>query len=97
MLTSGERAAAGVVEIGEAVGEAGPAVQQRRRGLAGHPRIAVGGAGGHALEEAEDAAHAGDAVERRDEVHLAGAGIGEAGVDAAGEQGADEAFGAVHL
>ena len=88
--------AAGVVEVGEAVGEAGTAMQERRRRLAGHPRVAVGGAGGDALEEGEDAMDARHAVERGDEVHLAGAGIGEAGVDAAGEQRAGEAFGAVH-
>ena len=87
---------AGVMEVGEAVGEAGPAMEERRRGPAGHARIAVGGAGGDALEQGEDATDARHAVERGDEVHLAGAGIGEAGVDAAGKEGAGEAFGAVH-
>ena len=38
----------------------------------------------------------GDAVERGDEVHLRGAGIAEAGIDAAFQQAVDEAFGAVH-
>ena len=84
-----------VVQIGEAVGEARPAVQQRGRRLLRHARVAVGRAGRDALEQAEDAAHAGHAVERGDEMHLAGAGIGEAGVDAGREQRADKAFGAV--
>ena len=37
-----------------------------------------------------------DAVERRDEMHLRRAGIGEADVDVGGEERADEGFGAVH-
>ena len=89
--------AAGVVQVGEAVGEARAAVQQRRRRLAGHARVAVGRAGHHALEQAEHAAHAGHAVECGDEVHLRGAGVAEAGIDAAFQQRVDEAFGAVHF
>ena len=90
------RGAAGVVQIGQAVGEAGTAVQQRRGGLAGHPRVAVGGAGHHAFEQAEHAVHAGNAVERGDEMHLRRAGVGETGVDAAFQQRMHQAFGAVH-
>ena len=39
----------------------------------------------------------GDLVERGDEVHLRGAGVGEADVDAAVDQRAHQAFGTVHL
>ena len=46
-------AAAGVVQVGQAVGHARPEVQQRGRGAAGHPRVAVGRAGGDALEQGE--------------------------------------------
>ncbi len=88
--------AARVVQVGERVRESRPAMEQGGRRLARHPRIAVGRAGHHALEQAQHAAHAGDAVERGDEMHLRRAGIGEARVDAAGEQGGDEGFGAVH-
>src|SRR3712207_7649396 len=48
---------AGVVQVGEAVREAGAEVQQRGRGAPGDAAEAVGGAGRHALEEGEDAAH----------------------------------------
>ena len=58
MLTIGVCGAARVVQVGEAVGEARPAMQQRRGRLAGHARVAVGGAGHHALEQSEHAAHA---------------------------------------
>ncbi len=85
-----------IVQVGKPVREARAAMQQRGRGLPRHPRIAVGRAGDHALEQAEHAAHAGDAVERGDEVHLAGAGIGEAGIDARGEQALHQAFRTVH-
>ena len=88
--------APGVVQVGEPVGEARAAVQQRRRRLARHARVAIGCAGHHALEQAEDAAHSRDAVECGDEVHLGGAGIAEAGFDAAVQQTVHKAFGAVH-
>ncbi len=78
--------ALGVVQIGEAVGEPWPGVQQRRCGLAGHPGVAVGRPGRHALEQPEHAAHLRLAVERRHEMHLGRAGIGEADVDAVDEQ-----------
>jgi hypothetical protein len=71
------------VEVGEAVAEAGAEVQQHRGGLVGHAGVAVGGTGGHALEQPEDAPHLGHVVERGDEVHLGGAGVHEAHVDAA--------------
>ncbi len=85
-----------IVQVGERVREARAAMEQGGRRLARHARIAVGGTGNHALEQAEHAAHAGNAVERGDEMHLRRAGIGKAGVDAAGQQGGDEGFGAVH-
>lgn len=88
--------AARIMEIGQAVGQARAAVQQRGGGLARHARITIGGAGHHAFKQAQHAAHAGNAVQRRHEVHLAGAGVGEAGVHAACQQRLDEAFGAVH-
>ena len=45
----------GVVQIGEAVREAGTEVQQGRRRRLLHARIAVGSAGRHALEQREHA------------------------------------------
>ena len=96
MLTTGERARSRVVQVGEAVAEAGPEMEQRRGRLVGHAGIAVRGAGRAALEQAQDAAHAVDAVERGHEMHLGRAGIGEGDLDAARDQGAHEALGAVH-
>jgi hypothetical protein len=86
----------GVVEVGDAVGEAGAEVEKGRGGPAGHAVIAVRGAGDAAFEEAERTAHAGDCVEGRHEVHLGGAGVGETDVDTTRQQRADEAFGSVH-
>ena len=42
------------------------------------------------------AAHLGDVVQRGDEVHLGGAGVGEADVDPGVDQRADECLRAVH-
>ena len=95
-VDDGRAAAAGVVQVGQAVAEAGAQVQQHRCGPAGHAGVAVGGAGGDALEQREHRVHLGHAVERRDEVHLGGAGVHEAGVDAGVDQGADQRLRAVH-
>ena len=84
------------MQVGEAIGEAGAEMQQRRGRLLRHARIAVGRAGRHALEQGEHAAHAVDAVERGDEMHLRGAGIGEADIDAAADQRPHQTFSAVH-
>ena len=86
----------GVVQIGEAVGEAGTEMQQRRGGLAGHPEIAVGRPRDDAFEQPEHAADALDAIERSHEMHLRRAGIGEADVDVACDQRPHQAFRTVH-
>jgi len=88
--------APGVVQVGEPVGHPGPEVQEHHGGAAGHAGVAVGGAGGHALEQREHAAHLGDLVERADEVHLRGAGVGEADGDPRVGEGLDERACTVH-
>ena len=72
-----------VVQVGQTVGHARAEVQQRRGRLVRHPRVPVRGAGHHALEQAEHAAHLRDRVKRGDEVHLRGARVAEAHVHAA--------------
>ena len=67
-------------------------MQQRGRRLAFDAVVTIGHAGDHVLLQAQHAAHAGALVQRGDEVHLAGAGVGEAGVDAGLQQGFDETF-----
>ena len=96
MFTIGVESLMRVVQIGHAVREAGPEMQQRRGGLVRHPRIAVGRAGHHALEKAEDAAHALDPVERGDEMHFRRAGIAETHIDAARDQRPYKAFRSIH-
>ena len=86
----------GVVQVGRGVGEAGTEMQQGRGRLVGHAVVAVGRAAAHAFEQAQHAAHALDAIERADEMHLRGAGIGEADFDAALDQGANQTFRSVH-
>ena len=88
--------AAGVVQVGDAVAEPGTEVQQRRRRPVGHAGVAVGGAGDDALEQPEHGPHLGDVVERGDEVHLRGARVREADVDARVDERADQGLGAVH-
>ena len=61
---------AGVVQVGQAVGQARPEVQEHGCGLAGDPGVAVGGAGGDALEQRQHPAHLRHRNQRADEVHL---------------------------
>ena len=96
MLTIGEFARRALCTLAMPLAKPGPQCISVAAGFAGHARVAIGATGDHRLGHAEDAAHALDLVECGDEVHLRRAGVGETGIDAAGEQGADEAFGAVH-
>ena len=91
------RRPARIVQIGEAVGEAGAEMQQRRGRLAGDPAVAVGGAGRDALEQAQHAAQTRIGVERADQMHLGSAGIGEANLDATIDQRLRECLRAVHI
>ena len=86
----------GVVQVGRRIGETGTQMQQGRGRLVGHAVVAIGRTGADALEQAEHAAHALDAIQRADEVHLRGAGVGETDLDAALHQGADQTFSSVH-
>ena len=74
------------MDVGEPVGEAWPEMQQCRRRLSAHSRVAVGGTGDDTLEQTEYTAHALDPVECGDKMHLRGAGIGEAHIDPAPHQ-----------
>src|SRR3954454_9248321 len=86
----------GVVQIGKSVGEPGPKVKECRGRCAGHPEIPVGGAGHDALEQAEHTTHAGDPIQRRDEMHLGCAWVGEADVNTPCDQGPHQTFRTVH-
>jgi hypothetical protein len=61
-------------------------VQQSRGGPACSASIAIRRSGTNAFEQAENAPHRRDAIQRRDEVHFRSAGIHETGVDAIGNQ-----------
>ena len=85
-----------IVQTSKTVGEAGAAMQQGASGLFGHPPISVGGTGDDVFLQAEDAFHAGNAIQRGDEMHLAGPRVGETDLDPAAEQRVHQAFGSVH-
>ncbi len=86
----------GVVEIGEAVRQPRPQMQERHRGAPGHAAEPVGGARTDALEEAEHRTNAADGIQRRDERHLRRARVREADVDAGVAGGGQNRLGAVH-
>ena len=73
--------AAGIVQIGEPVGQTRPEVEEGRRWALGHAPVPVGHSGDDALEQGEHGPHPLDSIDRRDEMHLRRAGIGETHVD----------------
>ena len=75
----------------------GPRCSSVAAGLVGHAAVAVGRAGRDAFEQREHRAHLGHVVERGDELHLRGARVGEADVDAVGDERADQGVRAVHV
>jgi hypothetical protein len=70
-------------------------MQQRGGRLVGHACVAVGRTGSHALEQRQYGTHPGFAIQRGDEVHLTGAGVGEADLDAGIGQGFQQGLSAV--
>ena len=84
------------MEIGQPVAKAGAQMKQHRGGPARDACIAVGRTGGDALKEGQHAAHLGNGVQGRDEVHLGRAGVGEADVDTAVDQGIDQSLRTIH-
>ena len=70
-----------VVQVRNAVREAGTEMQQRERRPLGHPRVAVRGSRDYAFEQTQHGAHAGDRIQRGDKVHLRGPGVREAHLD----------------
>ena len=88
--------APGVVEVRNAVGEAGAEVQERERRAIGHARVAIGRAGADALEEAEHGADSRLAVEGGDQRQLGGAGVREADLEARRAGRPHQALRAVH-
>jgi len=85
-----------IVQVGEGVTETGAEMEEGDRRLLRHAAIAVRRRRGHALEQHQDRADAGHAVERGNEMHLRGAGVGEAGIHPRAYQRPHQTFGPVH-
>ena len=87
----------GIVQVGQAVTQSWAQVQQHYGGFVGHARETIGRAGGHPFEEGQHTSHLRDCVQRRDEMHLRRAGVGEAHVDSVADEGGEKRVGAVHI
>ena len=85
-----------VVQISERVPQARPGVEERGRGAARHPRVAVRRRSADAFEQAQHAAHALHAVERAHEFELRCARVHQAQVHPVPHQGCEQTFGAIH-
>jgi hypothetical protein len=78
-----------IVQIGEAIGEAGTKMKQSARWFLRHPRVAIRGPGDNAFEKTQHAADLLYAVESADDMHFRSAWIREAGVNSSGNQRAN--------
>ena len=85
-VDDGSKGAFGVVQVGQAVGESRAQVQQGGGGFVGHSAIAVSGAGDDPFKQPQYGPHAGNLVDCRNQLHLGGAGIGKANLDAGIDQ-----------
>ena len=74
-------AAAGVVQVGDTVGQTRPNMQQGKRRLAGHAAVAVGGAGDHVLLQAQYGAHRVGFAHLVHQLHFRCARVGKAGIE----------------
>ena len=89
------RGALGIVDVGEAIRQPWPQMEQGGRRRVLHPVPSIGCARRYTLEQAQDAPHPG-IVERRQEMHFRRSGIGETDIDTLIDQGGDQAFRTVH-
>jgi hypothetical protein len=62
--------AAGIVQVGEAVAEAGTEMEQSACRLLRHSRIAVGSSGDDSFKQAQEATHLGDSVKSGDDMYF---------------------------
>jgi hypothetical protein len=81
------RRTAGVVQIGEAIGQPRPQMEKRRGGLPRDAAITVGRTDRDTFKQAKHRPQPLYAVEGCNQMHFRGAGIGETGIDAAIDQG----------
>ena len=86
-----------VVDVGDAVGKTGPAMEQGGCGFADHAAVAIGAAGDHGFGQAQHAAHACHFVQGGHEMHLGCAGVGKTGVYPTGQQAAHQTLSTVHV
>ena len=75
-----------IVEIGQAIGEPRPRMEQRRSGLPCHACIAIGRARHNTFKKAQDASHLRFAIKRCHEMHLGRTGIGKAHINAMSDE-----------
>src|SRR6516162_7041205 len=71
-------------------------MEQRRRGLIGHPCVTVRRPGNHSLEQAENSAHAVHLIKGGDEMHFRSPWIGEAHLNATSNKGPYQTFSSIH-
>jgi len=62
--------AAGVMEIGKAVGQSRPKVKQSARRFASHASVTIRSAGHHTFKKTENASHGWKPIQCRHQMHL---------------------------
>lgn len=85
-----------IVQVRGAVGIAWSQMKQGAGGHPGHARISIGSPRHHALEQAQHRPHPRLLVQRSDELHLAGAGVGETDGHVVRDQGRQKSARSIH-
>jgi hypothetical protein len=88
--------AAGIVQVGHGIGQAGSQVQQSDRRPAGHARKTVSGSGTHPFEKAQHRLDPRLFFHGRHQMDFSGARIGQAKGHAGIGKGSHQAFGCEH-
>jgi hypothetical protein len=85
-----------VVKVRKSIRKAWAGMQQGCGRPPRHSRVAVGGAGDHALEQTEHATHCRLSIQGGDKMHLGRAGVGEANINSVNEKDVAEEISPVH-
>jgi len=85
-----------VVHVGQSIGQDRAQVEQCCCRALCHARIAIGGAGDHSFEQAQDAPHLRLPVEGAHEMHFGGAWICKANIHLICKQGVAQTICAIH-
>jgi hypothetical protein len=79
-----------IVQVGDSVRKSRPQMKQSHSRFVQHSPVAIGCAGAHTFEEAQDGCDTRFRIERHDYGHFSGPGVGKAYVDTCFDRSLDQ-------